>query len=312
MHAYYFDNLPTDQRLPHITDPARPVSPEALTKLGVLSWVVPVDGHEGGVDEADDDFEVNRVAKERGYKNRDVINVSREGMGSVYEEKIRGFFEEHMHEDEEIRYILSGSGFFDVREMPTDAWIRIAVTPGDLLVLPAGIYHRFTLDTKDQIRALRLFKYARTFFGETRRISALAPLLVFHARRLLAFHWVSPLYVALLLPASMLRHRHPYRPYSSLFPRFLPFLLLSSLYRFRCAVRRRRLPYPPASSFPLPSFFMLAPMQMLPHSHHVSLFPLLDEPKWIPHARSAGTDANAHRVGYLRDIGAGIAPAVGA
>ncbi|KAF7353545.1 hypothetical protein MSAN_01544400 [Mycena sanguinolenta] len=36
-----------------------------------------------------------------------------------------------------------------------------------------------------------------------------------------------------------------------------------------------------------------------------------DEPKWIPHARSAGTDANAHRIGYLRDIGAGIVPSVG-
>ncbi|KAJ6461811.1 ARD/ARD' family-domain-containing protein, partial [Mycena sanguinolenta] len=89
----------------------------------------------------------------RGYKNRDVINVSREGMGAVYEEEIRG---RHMHEDEEIRYILSG--FFDVRETPTDAWIRIAVAAGDLLVLPAGIYHRITLYTKDQIRALRLFK----------------------------------------------------------------------------------------------------------------------------------------------------------
>ncbi|KAF7353400.1 1,2-dihydroxy-3-keto-5-methylthiopentene dioxygenase [Mycena sanguinolenta] len=138
MHAYYFDNLPTDQRLLHTTYLLRPVSTETLAKLG-------------GVDERDDEFEVNRVAKERGYKNRDVINLSREGTGSVYE-KIRGFFEEHMHEDEEIRYILSGN-------TPTDPWIRIVVAPGDLLVLPAGIYHRFTLDTKDQIRALRLFKF---------------------------------------------------------------------------------------------------------------------------------------------------------
>ena len=83
----------------------------------------------------------------------------------------------HMHEDEEIRYILEGSGYFDVRgrhfslvsfpvqgtltilpEHATESWIRCHIGPGDLLMVPAGIYHRFTLDTTGHVRTIRLFK----------------------------------------------------------------------------------------------------------------------------------------------------------
>ena len=74
MRAYYFDNLPGDQRLPHDCVPSRPVSEGTLQKINVGHWHIAVEGHEE---------EVNIIAKERGYKNRDTINVTKEGLGEV-------------------------------------------------------------------------------------------------------------------------------------------------------------------------------------------------------------------------------------
>ncbi|KAN0079810.1 Acireductone dioxygenase ARD family [Tylopilus felleus] len=151
MRAYYFDNIPGDQRLPH--DTGKPVDDAVLASIGVLHWHIPLPEPATG-----EYPKIDAVARERDYKNRDVITITKEGLGDLYEAKIKSFFEEHMHEDEEIRYILQGSGFFDVRGHLTDEWIRCAVDAGDLVILPAGIYHRFTLDEKNTIKAMRLFK----------------------------------------------------------------------------------------------------------------------------------------------------------
>lgn len=74
MRAYYYDNLPGDQRLPHDYVPSRPVSEKTLNSINVKFWTIPVEGHEDKVD---------TLAKEQGYKNRDTINVSKEGLGEV-------------------------------------------------------------------------------------------------------------------------------------------------------------------------------------------------------------------------------------
>nr|CAG8551551.1 5516_t:CDS:2 [Entrophospora candida] len=75
-----------------------------------------------------------------------------EAMGDLYDSKMKVFYEEHFHEGEEIRYILDGSGYVDVRDLH-DKWIRMALTKGDLI--PPGIYHRFTPDTNDYMKAMR-------------------------------------------------------------------------------------------------------------------------------------------------------------
>ena len=87
MRAYYYDNLPGDQRLMH--DSGKPVSLEQLQELGVKYWHVPYDG-EGGTWEA----EINRIARERQYGSRDTISVTKEGLGDAYEMKLKMFFEE--------------------------------------------------------------------------------------------------------------------------------------------------------------------------------------------------------------------------
>ncbi|KAF8879766.1 Acireductone dioxygenase ARD family [Gymnopilus junonius] len=149
MRAYYFDDLPGDQRLAHDFVPSRPVSKEVLDALNVKSWSLPADAYEA---------ELDAIAKEQGYTNRDVMTVSKDALGSAYDGKIKSMFDEHIHDEEEARFILSGSGFYDIRETSSDQWIRLAFGPGDLISLPIGSYHRFTPDEDNNIEALRLFR----------------------------------------------------------------------------------------------------------------------------------------------------------
>ncbi|KAI1268622.1 hypothetical protein F5Y18DRAFT_376164 [Xylariaceae sp. FL1019] len=143
MRAYWYDNVAGDQRLPH--NSGKDVDTAELERIGVLYYRI---SEMEGVD---------ALAQQRGYKNRDEITVSPAKMGDAYESKVRMFFDEHLHEDEEIRYIRDGQGYFDVRSKDDD-WVRIQLEKDDLIILPAGIYHRFTTDEDNYIQAMRLFK----------------------------------------------------------------------------------------------------------------------------------------------------------
>lgn len=142
------DESDADQRLSHHLEPPQLVSLVELEKLGVSYWNFDPSTY-------DSDVNYKKLRQGRGYSYQDMIEVSPKTLEN-YEAKIKSFYDEHIHTDEEIRYVLDGSGYFDVRDLE-DKWIRIEVTRGDMIVLPAGIYHRFTLDTNNYIKALRLF-----------------------------------------------------------------------------------------------------------------------------------------------------------
>ncbi|VFQ85353.1 unnamed protein product [Cuscuta campestris] len=148
IQAWYMDDSNEDQRLPHHREPKQFVSFDKLDELGVLSWRLDADNYEK-------DEVLKEIRESRGYSYMDFCEVCPEKLPN-YEEKIKNFFEEHLHTDEEIRYCVAGSGYFDVRDK-NDEWIRVWVKKGGMIILPAGIYHRFTLDSNNYIKAMRLF-----------------------------------------------------------------------------------------------------------------------------------------------------------
>ncbi|CAH1774760.1 unnamed protein product [Owenia fusiformis] len=147
--AWYFRPSDEDQRLPHMKDPNIAVTMDDLEKkTGGKYWMIdPTEYQECEM--------YKTLRSERGYNYEDCIQVTDDK--PEFQKMLKQFYEEHLHADEEVRFVLDGSGYFDVRD-DADAWIRIQMEPGDLIVLPAGIYHRFTLDTKNFIKAVRLFK----------------------------------------------------------------------------------------------------------------------------------------------------------
>ncbi|GEQ69096.1 hypothetical protein JCM33374_g2767 [Metschnikowia sp. JCM 33374] len=146
---FYHDDLDTPENFTDEHNSGNPVSEEKLAELGIVYKYI---------DNSDD---LESLALERDYKNRDVVKLNLDSFGGdevAYNNKMRQFYTEHYHEDEEIRYVKAGEGYFDVRDQ-NDKWVRAKLEKNDLLILPAGIYHRFTLSSRfKNVTAVRLFK----------------------------------------------------------------------------------------------------------------------------------------------------------
>jgi 1,2-dihydroxy-3-keto-5-methylthiopentene dioxygenase len=98
---------------------------------------------------------IDTIKREHGYVDEDFVEL---GPATPNLDAICAKFDrEHYHTEDEVRFVVEGEGIFDVREEGDDRWIRIEVAQGDMIVIPANRYHRFSLTDRKQIRCMRLF-----------------------------------------------------------------------------------------------------------------------------------------------------------
>lgn len=165
--CWYIPETVEDQRAENRLTPNQNGSYEILAEAGLFYR------HYDPTTVSDDiDGFIKPILAKLNYHSFDVVQLSPAALG---EEKFNALakqhFEEHLHEDDEARLILDGQGYFDIRDK-NDKWIRILSRPGDCLIVPAGIYHRFTTDQTKYIKTLRLFKEAPSWIAINRGADA--------------------------------------------------------------------------------------------------------------------------------------------
>jgi 1,2-dihydroxy-3-keto-5-methylthiopentene dioxygenase len=98
--------------------------------------------------------EIEQMKRSGGYVTADVIDVKPETPG--LEAMLARFDKEHTHSEDEVRFILAGRGIFFLHL--GGKVYSVEVGPGDMLRVPRGTTHWFTLCEDRRIRAIRWFQ----------------------------------------------------------------------------------------------------------------------------------------------------------
>lgn len=94
------------------------------------------------------------LSKEYGYKSRDLIVLHPDLPG--LDDLLAKFDKMHYHSDDEVRYIVDGSGIFGFNL--DGEKFEVHVFRNDFISVPAKTHHWFKLDDKKKIKAVRYFK----------------------------------------------------------------------------------------------------------------------------------------------------------
>ena len=122
-----------------IWEPAHPTSPDAPQEEILAAY----------------SKEIDKLKARGGYVTADVVNVTAQTPG--LDAMLAKFSREHLHEEDEVRFIVHGHGVFHVHP-PDSPVVAIEIEAGDLIRVPRGTWHWFDLCSDRQIRAIRLFQ----------------------------------------------------------------------------------------------------------------------------------------------------------
>jgi 1,2-dihydroxy-3-keto-5-methylthiopentene dioxygenase len=98
--------------------------------------------------------EIDEMKQRGGYRTADVIDVNPSTPG--LDTMLAKFDKEHTHSEDEVRFILAGRGVFFLNLAGNV--VSVEVHPGDMLRVPRGTTHWFTLCEDRRIRAIRWFQ----------------------------------------------------------------------------------------------------------------------------------------------------------
>ncbi|MDI4645628.1 cupin domain-containing protein [Cohnella hashimotonis] len=101
------------------------------------------------------DAEIRDLAGRRGYKTWDIVVLS-ESTPNI-EELLKKFEQIHTHTEDEVRAITAGEGIFIIRGDEATGYFDVILSAGDVISVPEGSVHFFTLTESKKVVAVRLF-----------------------------------------------------------------------------------------------------------------------------------------------------------
>ncbi|TAM48166.1 MAG: cupin domain-containing protein [Gammaproteobacteria bacterium] len=100
------------------------------------------------------DNRFEELKRDKGYQTRDLVVIHEDIPGLA--DLLAKFDKIHIHTDDEVRYILAGSGYFGFVE-PSGNQILLEMSAGDYINVPANAEHWFEMKGCTRCKAVRYF-----------------------------------------------------------------------------------------------------------------------------------------------------------